>query len=152
MAQTSVGGVRIPKLWTGRCAGVLFDRSKKNSQLSSPALFRPTAFYRFHLAGTYTPLQENILRIHRDKLTPRFKANTPMRKLSSQIEAYLSGLLHVLDKLKVRVFFSRRSYRPTASAPLWSTKPCSTSMHVEENQTIDAMQRIMKYFRECKRC
>ncbi|CAM9788657.1 unnamed protein product [Laminaria digitata] len=45
-------------------------------------------------------LEESILRIHRDKLTPRFKANTPIRKLSSQIEAYLSGLLQFLGGLK----------------------------------------------------
>lgn len=50
----------------------------------------------------HTAAQESILRVHRDKLTPRFKANTPMRKLSAQIGSYLSSLLHFLGVLEVR--------------------------------------------------
>lgn len=40
--------------------------------------------------------------MHRDKLTPRFKANSPTRKLSLRVGTYLSGLLHFLGVLEVR--------------------------------------------------
>eukprot|EP00903_Cladosiphon_okamuranus_P008775 g8406.t1 len=45
-------------------------------------------------------LEESILRVHRDKLTPRFKANSPTRKLSLRVGTYLSGLLHFLSVLE----------------------------------------------------
>lgn len=41
------------------------------------------------------------MRVHRDKLTPRFKANSPTRKLSARISSYLSGLLYFLGVLEV---------------------------------------------------
>ncbi len=39
--------------------------------------------------------------MHRDKLTPAFKANSPTRKLSARVGSYLSGLLHFLGVLEV---------------------------------------------------
>eukprot|EP00752_Nemacystus_decipiens_P006456 g5814.t1 len=44
--------------------------------------------------------EESILRVHRDKLTPRFKANSPTRKLSARVGTYLSGLLRFMGVLE----------------------------------------------------
>lgn len=46
--------------------------------------------------------------MHRDKLTPRFKANSPTRKLSARVGTYLSGLLHFLGVLEVGLRDCRR--------------------------------------------
>lgn len=48
--------------------------------------------------------------MHRDKLTPRFKANSPTRKLSARVGTYLSGLLHFLGVLEVRLRDGQRSF------------------------------------------
>lgn len=48
-----------------------------------------------------TCAQEKILRVHCDKLTPNFKANSPTRKLTARVGSYLSGLLHFLGVLEV---------------------------------------------------
>ncbi|CAM9331166.1 unnamed protein product [Ectocarpus sp. 12 AP-2014] len=45
-------------------------------------------------------LEEKILRVHCDKLTPNFKANSPTRKLAARVGSYLSGLLRFLGVLE----------------------------------------------------
>lgn len=45
--------------------------------------------------------QEDLLRLNREKLTLRFKSNSPERKLAAKMGSYLSGLLYFLGVLEV---------------------------------------------------